>query len=228
MIILAIDTSLASVCACVFDGAANRMLASEAILMKRGHSEALMPLVERVVTAVPGGFASLQRIAVTVGPGSFTGIRVGVAAARAMAIALDVPVVGVSTLAAFASQLVLESGDSDIVAAIDARHNQIYVQVFAANGRTILQPQIGNPRDIASRLGKGPIRATGSAGPIMVLEAWAQSITAEIAGEVHHPRIEFVARVGLAADPAFAPPNPLYLKAVDVTIASPNPVARQG
>ena len=76
--------------------------------MERGHAEALAPLLERLMFGVEGGFATLDRIAATVGPGSFTGIRIGLATARAMGLALDIPVVGVSTLVAFAGPLLLE------------------------------------------------------------------------------------------------------------------------
>ena len=70
--------------------------------MERGHAEALIPLIERVMGGIDGGFGSLDRIAVTVGPGSFTGLRVGIAAARAIALCWSIPAVGVSTLAALA------------------------------------------------------------------------------------------------------------------------------
>ena len=220
MNILAIDTSLTAVSACIYDCEAAELVVSETIIMKRGHAEALLPLIDRVVHVVPGGFSSLGRVAVTVGPGSFTGVRVGIAAARAIGVSTGVPVVGVSTLAAFASQLVLDGGDSNIVAAIDAHHDQIYVQVYSATGRTILRPQISSPRAVAGILGKGPIRVTGSAGPIMVLEAWAQFVTADIGGELINPAIEYVAKVGVAANPGHAPPIPLYLKAADVTTAA--------
>ena len=107
MRILALDTALPAVCACVLESGATEPLAMETLTMERGHAEALLPLIERVMVQVEGGFASLDRIAVTVGPGSFTGIRVAVSAARGFGVALDIPVVGVSTLAAFAAPLVL-------------------------------------------------------------------------------------------------------------------------
>ena len=225
MRILAIDTSLTSVSACVYDSVGADMLAVESLLMSRGHAEALLPLIERIIAQVAGGFSTLDRVAVTVGPGSFTGIRVGVAAARAIGVALSIPVVGVSTLAAFAGPLVLERGVNTIVSAIDARHNQVYIQTFDPDGRTIMRPHIANAREVAGRLGKGPFRMTGSAGAIMAIEAWAQCCVADTGGEMHNPSIEFVARLGLSADPDKAPPDPLYLKAADVTRAAPVGVA---
>ena len=82
---LAIDTALNGCSACVLETGAAEPLAMETLPIERGHAEALLPLVERVMAKVEGGFGSLDRVAVTVGPGSFTGLRVGLSAARAIA-----------------------------------------------------------------------------------------------------------------------------------------------
>ena len=111
MRILAIDAALPAVSACVLDSAERTPLSSETHAMARGHAEALMPMIERVVGATDSGFAALDRIAVTVGPGSFTGIRVGLSAARAIGLALGKPVVGVTTLNAFVAPLLLARDD---------------------------------------------------------------------------------------------------------------------
>ena len=77
--------------------------------LARGHAEALLPLVERVMARFEGGFEGLARVAVTVGPGSYTGLRVGLSAARAVGLAAGIPVVGVTTLSALlAPQLAAE------------------------------------------------------------------------------------------------------------------------
>ena len=98
--ILAIDTALAATSACLLVPGQTSPFAAETLFMEAGHAEALLPLIDRVVARAPGGFAAVTRVAVTVGPGSFTGIRIGVAAARAFGLACGVPVVGVSTLSA--------------------------------------------------------------------------------------------------------------------------------
>jgi tRNA threonylcarbamoyl adenosine modification protein YeaZ len=105
MRVLAIDTALGACSAAVLDIAGAEPLAVEQMPLERGHAEALMPLIERVMAGVDGGFGSLSRVAVTVGPGSFTGLRVGVAAARAIGLAARIPVVGVSTLAAYCASM---------------------------------------------------------------------------------------------------------------------------
>ncbi|HUN97575.1 MAG TPA: tRNA (adenosine(37)-N6)-threonylcarbamoyltransferase complex dimerization subunit type 1 TsaB, partial [Bradyrhizobium sp.] len=106
MRILAIDTALEACAACVLDTNAGKVIAQEAREMKRGHAEALMPLIARVMDEAAIPFTALDRIAVTTGPGSFTGLRVGLSAARGLALAADRPAVGVTTLAAFAAPIV--------------------------------------------------------------------------------------------------------------------------
>jgi tRNA threonylcarbamoyladenosine biosynthesis protein TsaB len=107
MRVLAIDTALAACSAAVLDtaqGALNGgILASDSLPMVRGHAEALMPLVARVVKASGLAFADFDRVVVTTGPGSFTGLRVGISAARGLGVATGIPVVGVSTLSAYSA-----------------------------------------------------------------------------------------------------------------------------
>ena len=112
MRILAIDTALEA-CAAGIIEMPDRVLAEESVAMARGHAEALMPLLARVMNRAALGFPDLDRIAVTVGPGSFTGLRVGIAAARGIALAASKPAVGVSTLAAFAA-VPAGSGHDDV------------------------------------------------------------------------------------------------------------------
>jgi len=126
MRILAIDTALGACAAAVLDSRAGAILASESAAMLRGHAEAVMPLIARVMDAGRCEFHDLDRIAVTVGPGSFTGLRVGIAAARGIALAAGKPAVGLSTLAALAAPHVASRADHVIIAAIDARNEQVY------------------------------------------------------------------------------------------------------
>src|SRR5271170_3624703 len=134
MLILAIDTALDACAAGVLDTEAAELIAQESLAMKRGHAEALMPLLARVIKASGIGFDALDRIAVTTGPGSFTGLRVGLAAARGIALAANKPVVGLTTLSAYAAPVVSRNGEHPVVSAIDARHDQVYFQVVSGNG----------------------------------------------------------------------------------------------
>src|SRR6185437_15884053 len=88
-----------------------------------------------------------DRLAVTVGPGSFTGLRVGIAAARGIALTTAKPAVGLSTLAAFAAPFIADDDTLPVVAAIDARHEHVYLQVFGPGGRTLVPPRVASLRD---------------------------------------------------------------------------------
>src|SRR5262249_11140968 len=106
MRVLAIDTALEACSVAVLDTERADVRFHESIAMQRGHAEALMPLVARVLARSSLDFSALDRIAVTTGPGSFTGLRVGIAAARGIALAAGKPAIGLSTLAAFAAPLI--------------------------------------------------------------------------------------------------------------------------
>ena len=225
MKILAIDTALGAASACLFDAVSNEVLARETIWLDRGHDQAIIPLVDRVI-ADRGGPSLIERIAVTVGPGSFTGIRVGISAARAIGLAVGVPVVGVSTLSAYVAPIMLEWSDGVAAAAIDARHGRIYVAALAG-GAQIIAPRIAAPREAVRAMGSGPLRLAGSSAAALAIEAWSMGVAAEVVSDAKAPDIAFVARLGAAADPGSAPPRPLYLKAPDVTasVSAALPVA---
>jgi tRNA threonylcarbamoyladenosine biosynthesis protein TsaB len=218
MKILAIDTALSATSACLLDAGESTPLAEDSLVMERGHAEALMPMIARVMAGDDDGFEGLARVAVTVGPGSFTGLRVGIAAARAIGLACAIPVVGVSTLAALAAPLILEQRPGIVGVAIDARHGNVYFAAFGPDGRAMLEPRIVPAREAARSLGAGPARLAGSGAPILAAEAAAVGLEVEVAEGSLAPDILFVARLGFLADPALAPPRPLYLKEPDVTL----------
>ncbi|QLP96370.1 MAG: tRNA (adenosine(37)-N6)-threonylcarbamoyltransferase complex dimerization subunit type 1 TsaB [Rhodoblastus sp.] len=215
MKLLAIDTALGATSACVLAAGESEPESLETIVMERGHAEALLPLIERVVDAVEGGMDAISRIAVTVGPGSFTGIRIGIAAARAIGLAREAPVVGVSTLAALAAPVIAARVAGLVVAAVDARHGSIFAQAYASGGKTLLSPRLTTPREAVRALGRGPFRIVGSGAQALAAEAAAMGIPSEIVTQEPYADIAFVARLGYLADPGTAPPKPLYLKAPD-------------
>lgn len=224
MKILAIDTALAATSACVFEAGADAPEASETIAMERGHAEALLPLIDRVMARSAGGFPALSRIAVTVGPGSFTGLRIGIAAARAIGLACHVPVVGVATLAALAAPLILEQKPGLVVAAIDAHHGNIYLAAFGPDGRATVLPRLTSLRDAVRALEGCRLRLTGSGAPMLAIAASAVGYVVELAGEGSAPDIIYVAKLGLLADPLTTPARPLYLKAPDAKPRPGNPI----
>lgn len=222
MRILAIDTALGAASACVFDGEAGETLSRETVWLARGHDQTIVPLIDRVVAH--GGGRAFARIAVTVGPASFTGIRVGISAARAIGLALGIPVVGVSTLAAYVAPTMLDWTDGLVAAAIDARHGRVYFAAYA-NGRPIVAPRIATVREALRAVGSGPLRLTGSAAAAVADEAKALGVPVDFAESLPAPDIAFVARLGLIADPRAAPPRPLYLKSPDAKLPEPTSVA---
>src|SRR5215218_1346035 len=155
MLNLAIDTALDACAAAVVDTRNAKVIAQESQAMKRGHAEALMPLIARVMKEANVGFAALDRIAATTGPGSFTGLRVGLSAARGIALAAAKPVVGVTTLTAYAAPVVSRNATHPVLSAIDARHDQVYFQVVNGDGGSLMPPGVASIEDAlgASRLG---------------------------------------------------------------------------
>ncbi len=219
--ILAIDTALAATSVCLLVPGETVPASAETVPMQSGHAEALFPQLDRVVSRVEGGFAALTRVAVTIGPGSFTGIRIGVAAGRAIGLARRVPVVGVSTLSALAAPAMAAGIRPPIVVAIDARHGNVFVQSFGVGGETLLGPALMPASEAARALGPGPLRLVGSGGPIVAIAAGALGITADAEDNRTIPDIGFVARLGLLANPEYALARPLYLKAPDAKPTAP-------
>ena len=226
MRILAIDTSCGAASAAIVESSRLEPVAVVSRAMERGHAEALAPMVEEVAQSVEGGLASLDRIAATTGPGSFTGIRVGLALARAMGMALGVPVVGVSTLMAFAAQLLSAPRQGVIAAAVDARHGSVYFQLFESSGRPLGPPRCDSLRECVRQIGEGPALLAGSAAVLLAAEAHRAGLPYDLETATDAPDIVAVGRMGLALDPLANPARPLYVKPPDAKPNSAEPIAR--
>jgi tRNA threonylcarbamoyladenosine biosynthesis protein TsaB len=215
MLILAIDTALDACAAGVLDTDAGKMIAQESLPMKRGHAEALMPLIARVIKQSAIGFAGLDRIAVTTGPGSFTGLRVGLSAARGIALAADRPVVGVTTLAAYAAPIVNEGGEHPVISAIDARHDHVYLQVVAGNGSSLLWPRLASVDEALDAARFGAPFLVGNAAKILG-DRWPPDAPKPVQVDAQAaPDIAWVGWLGAAVSPDTAPARPYYLRAPD-------------
>ena len=215
MRVLAIDTALEACSAAVLDTERAGVSAHESLPMLRGHAEALIPLIARLLERARLTFSEIDRIAVTTGPGSFTGLRVGISAARGIALAAGKPAVGLSTLAAFAAPFIAADDTQPVVVAVDARHDHVYLQVFGPGGRTLVTPRLVPLREALRAAATGAPRLTGTAAN-MLAAAWPASERPPAAVEQRQaPDIDWVARLGAAAVETGSPPKPLYLRAPD-------------
>jgi len=224
--ILAIDTALDACAACVATDEADAPLSGEAMPLARGHAEALLPLIERVMARVEGGFESLDRVAVTVGPGSYTGLRVGLSAARAVGLAAGVPVVGVTTLSALLAPLLSAESEGLLAACIDARHGAIYFQAMSLTEGIVVPPSLVPVEEAATLLGAGPVALAGSGAQAVAALLKRSGVEAEVAG-TGAPDIGWIASLGLVADPAQALARPLYLRGPDAQPQDHARLARQ-
>ena len=207
MILLALDTCLAACSVAVLEG--ERVLAARSEPMARGHQERLAPLVREIMVEAGLGFADLQRIGVTLGPGSFTGLRVGLAFAKGLGAALSIPVVGVGVLEALAAD---QSGLT--FAVMDAKRGQVYLQAFE-DGRPLMAPDALDLGTAAARLielaAGRPATLVGHGAPLLA-EVLADARL--LAGD--HADPVAVARLAAARPPV--PPRPLYLRAPDAKL----------
>jgi tRNA threonylcarbamoyladenosine biosynthesis protein TsaB len=221
MLVLAIDTAAAACAACLYDAAAGSVLAEKSETIGTGHAERLMGMIAEVLAQAGKTHADLGRIAVSVGPGSFTGVRTGVAAARGFALALNIPAIGVSTLETVAADAVPLAGGKPILAVIDAKRGQLYRQAFDASGRASGEPKIMQTEEALGEMGTdcilagsgGPLLSAAGAGNTRLLEMRASGAIATFALLAAH-------RV---AGPA---PKPLYLRAPDAKPQAGFAVAR--
>jgi tRNA threonylcarbamoyladenosine biosynthesis protein TsaB len=206
MIVLAIDTCLAACQAAVVDGARTLALAREP--MVRGHQERLATMVRDVMGEARAPFSALDRIGVTVGPGSFTGLRVGLAFAKGLGLALGRPCVGVGTLHALAMDA---EPRGPCAALIDAGRGRVFAQMFDV-GEPLTGPDILTLDEALARLVEVfPLGDFTLAGPGAPLVAQAWPAARQAAAEAPDPVV--VARLAAIGPPT--PATPLYLRPAD-------------
>ncbi len=201
MIVLAIDTAGTGCSAALYDSDRDVVLGAAGEDIGRGHAERLMEFVDGALDVAGLDLPAIDRIAVTIGPGSFTGIRVGVAAARGLALALGIPAVGVSTLSALAV-----GRNGPLLVAIDAKRDEVYWQMFAADGSEATPPAIATVEEACAIAQAHDGDITGSASALLREGAVAATDGVDIAA---------VARLGARLDPQTHMPKPLYLRGPD-------------
>jgi tRNA threonylcarbamoyladenosine biosynthesis protein TsaB len=213
--ILAIDTALEACSAAIVDTDRPGGITSRSQPMVRGHAEALMPMIADVMSAADMEFMQLDRIAVTVGPGSFTGLRVGVAAARGIALATGKPAVGLTTLAALAAPFFEADESRALLAVIDARHDHVYMQLFGPGGRSLIAPRLASLREAVRAAAASPTRIVGTAAKL-IEHAWPDNGgQPPLVSAVRAPDVAWVARLGAATADLTAPAKPIYLREAD-------------
>lgn len=210
MLCLGLDTALGA-CSAALAGAAGPV-ARRYQPMSIGHAEALAPMAEGLMREAGLAFADLTRIAVTTGPGTFTGQRIGLAFARGLALALRIPCIGLTTLEAMAEAARAERPGHDVLVATDARRGEVYAQAFTAGATPVGAPALLTLE-----------AAAGLITPGMTLAGTAAEALAPHGGvlsTIRQPDAAFVAALALQR-PDLGPPHPLYLRAPDAKLPGP-------
>lgn len=205
MIVLAIDTALED-CSVAIVAPKGTVLRERTI--GRGHAEYLMPAIAGLLADAGLAVRDLDRIAVSTGPGSFTGLRVGIAAARGLALATGVPVIGVPTLLAHAALAAeLGSGLSEsgrpILVLLPAREDECYAQLFSSEAEPLEALFIASIRELAERARAEGFRVAG-AGAARLGPGFDPVHTRSA------PSVATLLELGTRLDPAAHPPVPVY------------------
>lgn len=208
MLILALDTTMAACSVAVVDTQSTDPLASEWQAMERGHAEAIAPMVARVMDAAGATFSAVGMIAVTAGPGTFTGVRIGLAMARGLGMALAKPVAGVDTLSAIAANA---PGGAPLLVVAEARNAEVYTALFDKDRRNDPAPAIVACNNAARHCPPGTW-VIGTAADAVIAASGRSDLRRGTWGDV--PVAALFAPATFAIMPA-ALPSPIYLRDPD-------------
>jgi tRNA threonylcarbamoyladenosine biosynthesis protein TsaB len=198
--LLAFDTATHAVTVALHDG--HGVTAESTVVDALRHGELLAPGIERVLRDAGAQPSDVARIAVGVGPGPFTGLRVGIVTARIMGYALNVPVVGVCTLDIVAGAV--PSDGTPFMVATDARRKEVYWARYDGSGRRITEAHVDRPATVAF---DGPVAGRG---PVLYPDAFPAPIAPE------YPSAAELARLVVSGAAPLLPAHPLYLRRPDV------------
>ena len=212
MILLAVDTTANLCSACIYDSAAARVCARRAEDIGRGHAERLFPVIEETLADAGHSLAGLNKLAVCTGPGSFTGIRVGVAAMRGLALALDIPLIGIGVFDCMAH---MSESDAAVLVVLDARRDEVYAQLFSAHRAAAGPPQVLPRRYALAWAHRHRAALFGSAAPVLAELDADDAPPLTVLGAPTTVDVEILAALAAGRDPAEAKPVPLYLRAPD-------------
>jgi tRNA threonylcarbamoyladenosine biosynthesis protein TsaB len=174
------------------------------------HAERVLGLIEELLASVGWTRGSLDRVAVGVGPGSFTGLRIGIALGQGIALGLDRPIVGVGSLRAMAGALPVD--DARVrVAVLDARRSELFVAAYAPNGDELLAPNA-----LSTPAARTALTALLAGRPAVLVGEGAALLGADFAvergPELDLPHAGPVARIGERLDPGVSLSEPVYVR----------------
>lgn len=209
---LAVDTALGACSVALLED--EKLIAHIFEPMERGHAERLAPMVDEAMKQAGAEFAGLDRLAVTVGPGTFTGQRVGLAFMRGLRLALHIPLIGVTTLEAIAMAAMAQTGSSKAAAIHDARRAEAYL--LLRDGKTVMQPPIVLPfAEAVAHIAAFGICALAGTGAAAVREQLGREFPLS---SVRQPDALWVARLSQKYPAPTDAPGPLYLRAPDAKL----------
>jgi tRNA threonylcarbamoyladenosine biosynthesis protein TsaB len=218
MNILALDTSMGACSAAVLrSGESMRRLHTLFVEMPRGHAEALMPMVEEVLAEAEIEAGDLDLIAATTGPGSFTGVRIAIAAARGLALVTQAKLFGTDSLTVMARKArlaALEPSDPFAVA-VDARRGMLYLGLYDEAGTRIDGPRLIAPNDAAGLLPEALHVVVGSGAQLLAEAASARGRSLEAKLPTLQPSAAALAEIALESREPTEVLRPLYLRPPD-------------
>ncbi len=214
MLILGLDTSHASCSVAVCDSSNAEIMAHSRIELQRGHAELLPQMISETIDEACVRFADIGKIAVTTGPGAFTGVRIGLSMARGLALALNIPIVGIGSLATLAANI--EDNEMPVLASFDARRGEVYLQLFD-NGTALTDPQICRLSKVADMIPDGGCIVVGTAAKLLS-NKYNQLQPASVSP---YPDAGRLCKLAIDLDPSDFKPVPLYLRQADAKPQSP-------
>lgn len=223
-LVLSMDTSMNACSVALVDG--RDTLLSRSDSMKRGQSEALAPMIDHVMNSSGRAFEDIDAVAVTRGPGAFTGLRIGLAAARSLALTIARPCIGITTFDVLIRQALTNPGteipdDGILVIAIETKRDDIYVQAIGRDGSTVISPAAMMADDMVKVLpddrpkficGDATMRVREELGPT----GPAMRIISDVV--LPDPTVLAMCAQAFLDSPADAPPSPFYIRPPDVTM----------
>lgn len=232
MIVLAFDTATSS-CAITLwqDG---EVLAEAQKMLARGHAEVLVPMIEAVLAEAGLDYADLDVLAVTIGPGAFTGIRIGLATARSLALASGLPLIGVTNFDALVHGLASEERHQrNVLVVLETKRTDFYACLYGPDLSPLAAPKAVDEAGLQEMAGAGPVLVCGDVQERVMAILQAADLDAVASKKGPHVETAVVAALAAArfklhneSGAVIEPPLPLYLKPPDVNMSGVKPPSR--